>query len=768
MLVRILLICLLCTITVAPSFAQSKTGQAYLDSLLSELPRAKPDTNRVKLLMYISIAYYSYGNSNSNEGISYANQTLTLARRLTWRKGMAYAYTVLGNYYSNKSDYPQALAAHLSGLKISEEIKDKNLIAGITGNVGEIYSALANYPQALVYYKKALKGHQELGSKDAVINWLIAIGTVYNEQGEYAKALDYQLKSLKLNESIGFRGAHKELNFDNVGLAYLNLADYPKALTYLQNGLKLIKANRNKLPLEINYYNFSHLYLKIASDSNTTFLTTVLKSNKDNTLKKASAYIDSALVLAKERGNTIALYSIYQTRSDIQDALGEPKAALASFKQYITAKDSVINQQNSNNVAAATLQYEFDKRETALRYEQKLSATQLQKQTLLTKQQAQELSLKVQAAQLANKERDLQRLEYLQERAAKQDKEKQLALSQKEQALKASALELSQTEVKNQTQERTYLLAGFGLLTALLGFIVYGYFQKQKANTVLQQQKEEINTQRTKAENALTELRATQTQLIQKEKMASLGELTAGIAHEIQNPLNFVNNFSEVSAELVTELEEEQHKPDRDTELEAELLVDLKQNLQKITLHGSRASAIVKGMLEHSRSSTGEKRSTDLNALAEEYLKIAYHGLRAKDKEFNADLKTDFGTDFGLVEMAPQEIGRVLLNLYNNAFYAVREKQTIAPADYQPTVTVSTAQLNGHTEIRVSDNGTGIPDAVKAKIFQPFFTTKPTGEGTGLGLSLSYDIITKGHGGSLTVESQAGEGTAFVVKLPYS
>ena len=300
-------------------------------------------------------------------------------------------------------------------------------------------------------------------------------------------------------------------------------------------------------------------------------------------------------------------------------------------------------------------------------------------------------------------------------------------------------------------------MAGFGLLVALLGFIVYGYTQKQKANTVLQRQKEEIDQKSRQLEQSLAELRATQTQLIQKEKMASLGELTAGIAHEIQNPLNFVNNFSEVSAELVTELEEEQHKPHRDTDLEAELLGDLKQNLQKITHHGSRASAIVRGMLEHSRTSTGEKQPTNLAALADEYLKIAYHGLRAKDKDFNCELTTDFETNLSSVEVAPQEIGRVLLNLYNNAFYAVNEKQKTALGDYKPTVTVSTTRLNGHTEIRVSDNGTGIPDSVKAKIFQPFFTTKPTGEGTGLGLSLSYDIITKGHGGTLSVESQEGK-----------
>ncbi len=285
----------------------------------------------------------------------------------------------------------------------------------------------------------------------------------------------------------------------------------------------------------------------------------------------------------------------------------------------------------------------------------------------------------------------------------------------------------------------------------------------QEKRDLLASQNERLEQQ---VEQRTAELKASQQQLIQKEKMASLGELTAGIAHEIQNPLNFVNNFSEVSAELVDEIRDEELKADRDAQLIGELLGDLSTNLQKITHHGGRASAIVKGMLEHSSTGTGEKRPADLNALADEYLKIAYHGLRATNKHFNAELETDFGAAVGLVEVVPQEISRVLLNLYNNAFYAVQQKQQLAPVGYQPTVRVDTTQVNGQVQIRVSDNGTGIPDAIKAKIFQPFFTTKPTGEGTGLGLSLSYDIITKGHGGSLSVESQEKEGTAFVISLP--
>ncbi|MBO3269866.1 sensor histidine kinase [Hymenobacter defluvii] len=267
---------------------------------------------------------------------------------------------------------------------------------------------------------------------------------------------------------------------------------------------------------------------------------------------------------------------------------------------------------------------------------------------------------------------------------------------------------------------------------------------------------------------ALTELRITQNQLIQSEKMASLGELTAGIAHEIQNPLNFVTNFSDVSTELLTELEEEQQKPDRDPELEAEILTDLKQNLQKITHHGQRAASIVRAMLEHSRANNGERQPTDLNKLADEYLRLAYHGLRAKDKTFNATITTFFDPSLGHISAVSQDLGRVLLNLFTNAFYAVQKKQKDGNTPgYVPTVSVNTLhRSSGEVEIRVRDNGTGIPESVKDKIFQPFFTTKPTGEGTGLGLSLSYDIITKGHGGTLTVETEEGEGTEFIIRLP--
>jgi len=284
----------------------------------------------------------------------------------------------------------------------------------------------------------------------------------------------------------------------------------------------------------------------------------------------------------------------------------------------------------------------------------------------------------------------------------------------------------------------------------------------------------ELTRQKEELQKTVDELKATQNQLIQSEKMASLGELTAGIAHEIQNPLNFVNNFSEVSVELCQELEEEIDKtsiPEADKEYIKEILGDLSQNQQKITHHGKRADSIVKGMLQHSRTSSGTKEPTDVNALADEYMRLAYHGLRAKDKEFNATLTTDFDPNIGKVAVMPQDLGRVFLNLFTNAFYAVAEKKKLSkgnPAleNYKPEVKIVTKLFGGKLYIRVTDNGTGMPENVKAKIFQPFFTTKPTGQGTGLGLSMSYDIITKSHDGLLDVETVAGEGTEFKITLP--
>ncbi|HSH20638.1 MAG TPA: ATP-binding protein, partial [Draconibacterium sp.] len=327
--------------------------------------------------------------------------------------------------------------------------------------------------------------------------------------------------------------------------------------------------------------------------------------------------------------------------------------------------------------------------------------------------------------------------------------------------------EFEKENIRTKNKIRTNTLAGSLFTLIVIAFFLY------RNNRQKQKSKQNI-------EKAYDRLKSTQSQLIQSEKMASLGELTAGIAHEIQNPLNFVNNFSDVSEELVTELKEELNKGDLE---EAKVISgDVIQNLQKIKHHGQRASDIVKGMLQHSRTSNGQKEPTDINALADEYLRLAYHGLRAKDKSFNADFKIEVDENLPKINVIPQDIGRVLLNLINNAFYAVdkraKERDPLTPEGgikndqikFRPTVTVSTASLNppsGGRGVRivVRDNGPGIPAEIVDKIFQPFFTTKPTGQGTGLGLSLSYDIV-KAHGGEIKVESKVGEDTEFIIQIP--
>jgi two-component system NtrC family sensor kinase len=346
-----------------------------------------------------------------------------------------------------------------------------------------------------------------------------------------------------------------------------------------------------------------------------------------------------------------------------------------------------------------------------------------------------------------------------------------------------------------------YPLVGVGILSSLTEIITPGFYEKYDSwfqgailiafawifarwvsskkqqeelkiatlrNTELDRLVAERTAELTQQKNELQEtvklLQATQAQLIQQEKLASLGELTAGIAHEIQNPLNFVNNFSEVSMELIDEMEEELNKGDKDEAMA--IAGDIKQNLEKIIHHGRRADGIVKGMLQHSRASSDTKEATNINTLADEYFRLAYHGLRAKDKSFNAELVMNFAPDLPQITVVPQDVGRVLLNLFTNAFYATQQKQKTAGAGYRPTVTVGTALVGKNIRITVRDNGTGIPDNIKEKIMQPFFTTKPTGEGTGLGLSLSYDIVVKAHGGTIDLDSKQGEYTEFVITLP--
>jgi two-component system, NtrC family, sensor kinase len=322
----------------------------------------------------------------------------------------------------------------------------------------------------------------------------------------------------------------------------------------------------------------------------------------------------------------------------------------------------------------------------------------------------------------------------------------------------------------NSYEVIVFLFAGIIVIGLLFGFIIYfilSYRHKKRDYDILEKQKQEIDSQKALVEKTLEELKATQKQLIQSEKMASLGQLTAGIAHEIQNPLNFVNNFSEVTSELLNELSEDsiQKLPVGERDKAVLIIKDAIANLEKITHHGKRADSIVKGMLQHSRSSSGIKESIDINALVDEYLRLIFHGIRAKEKSFNATIKTEFDEKIGKINTIPQDLSRVIINLLNNAFYAVTEKKRQHEDGFEPIVFVGTKRLGDKVQIKVRDNGNGIPQKIMDKIFQPFFTTKPTGQGTGLGLSLSYDIVNS-LGGQLTVETEEGEYAEFTMLLP--
>ncbi len=322
---------------------------------------------------------------------------------------------------------------------------------------------------------------------------------------------------------------------------------------------------------------------------------------------------------------------------------------------------------------------------------------------------------------------------------------------------------LQESSLKKEKLLRYGLLLGL----AMVFFIAYTQWKhsviRQKANKQLEIQKIKTEAEKEKAESALDELKQTQAQLIQSEKMASLGQLTAGIAHEIQNPLNFITNFSALNYELI----EEMKKRIESGEYQDAMLIakDIAENEQKIIYHGKRTDSFVKGILQHSRSNSGKKESTDINKLAEEFLSLAYHGMRGMNKSFNARIITHFDQNLHSINVIPQDIGRVILNLITNAFYAVNEKKKIFPDQYEPTVTVSTKMDGKKNLIIIQDNGTGIPQNILDNIFEPFFTTKPNGEGTGLGLSLSYDIV-KAHGGELKIETKEGEGTSFIIVLP--
>ncbi|HRX96485.1 MAG TPA: tetratricopeptide repeat protein [Bacteroidales bacterium] len=778
---KLLLVAMLGLASASASFCQDN-GITKIDSLLNVLQTEVADSIKVNTLNELA---YTFRSNNPDTALYFADRSLTLATKSNYQTGAVSAYLFksialknIGNYeealtcntealaicdqllqlesvnendadknkilklksgvysntgniYQNKGEFQEALINDFIALEINQELGDKLGTASLYNNIGNIYAGLGNYPAALQNLLAALKIKEEIGSKRSIANSYNNIGIIYWNQGDYAEALKFHAVALTIREEIGDKYGIAS-SYNNTSLVYESQRNYDLALQYNYKSLKISEEINDQEGIATSYNNIGNIYmhqgkyaealkhhfiaLKIEeeigdkdglSDSNISIGKIYMKQGKND---EASIHLNKGLSIAREIGSLEYIRDAYSNLSQLDSLDGNYKKALEHYKLYVNYKDSLFNEENTRKIVQSKMQYEFDKKETLAK--------------------------------------------------AEQDKK--------------------DAEAKRARFQQYLIIAVLIFILLTVGGIATTQFrlnkQKKKANVLLRQQKQKL-------ESTLSELKSTQAQLIQSEKMASLGELTAGIAHEIQNPLNFVNNFSEVNRELLAELKEEIEKGNLE-EIKA-IAGDLEQNEEKISHHGKRADGIVKSMLQHSRSSSGQKELTNLNTLADEYLRLAYHGLRAKDKSFNADFKLEADPDLPKINVVPQDIGRVLLNLINNAFFAVTGKAKMNPENYKPQVIVKTeysplegglrgvssptlsAQTRG-VLIRVRDNGPGIPPEIKDKIFQPFFTTKPTGEGTGLGLSLSYDIITKGHGGEIKIISNENEGAEFIIFLPIS
>ncbi len=591
-----------------------------------------------------------------------------------------------------------------------------------------------NTDSAAVYARRALALARRIRYRRGEGEALNRLGAALRESN-LACALEVFQQSLRVAETTHDQALVAQ-NLRSIGIIYVYLRDQHQGLAYYFRALKIGEKLHDEPRVVIELSNIGLAY------------------DLFNRLDSARLFQERAFALA-HRLHTPTNYILYGL-GNVARKQGHSAQARAFYRQSVAESKTVHHLRSLNfaYVGLATLYQQMGRADSSIYYARLgcqaarangflrgvLNASTLLTQNFKRRGLA-DSALKYQSLMLVMKDT-----------LFGQEKVMRLQSLHYREQERAQAAAASQAALRSRY--RTYaLLAGVVGLLALALLQGRHVRQQRRAKEALEQ--------------SLAELKAAQDQLVQAEKMAFLGELTAGIAHELQNPLNFVKNFAEVSTDLLDDISEERGSAARDAALEQEILAGLKQNLQKISQHGQRASSIIRGMLEHSRTGTGPRVPSNLNALIDESLGLAYQGLQAKEKDFVAQLATTYAPALPLVPVVPQDLGRVLINLFTNAFYAVRQRQRQHPdAAYQPAVAVSTRAVPGGVEIRIRDNGTGMPGHVRARIFQPFFTTKPVGEGTGLGLSLAHDIVTTGHGGTLTVSSEEGTGTEFIVGLP--
>lgn len=723
---------------------ENDSSEIYASEALKLTPNATDNKQlkiRAKAIENLGLVY-SYHNTKV------AIDTLQVALKL-WKgtkdkQGVAIAYLALGQAYSIKGDKIPSLDAYHESLKLFEELNNKTYMAETWYMISLEKRYMGNYGEALENTVKSLEIAREINDTLLITNALLGNSFNYLYSKKFPEALREQEKALALfrltKDSAGIARAHNDM-----GVTQMYADNLEDALTNHRIALNIRKR------LKDNH----------GTGSSYNYVATVLK--RQGKLKEALTNAEECIIYSIKAGDLRFIADAYFETGNIHIKLEDYDSALASFNAAL----NVVKNNNVKSLHAEALMNigktqrlmgnalkSLESLEMAIQtvksndfrmrreiYEQ-LAATHISKNDF---ENAYDVQLKYQ--QMNDSVIFTERADKIATLTQKLIFENQSALQK---ASQEKQLAIQESQITKQKFIRNLSIACLLIVLMVAVALFMRFREKKQLNLAL--------------EKSLHDLKATQKQLVHSEKMASLGELTAGIAHEIQNPLNFVNNFSEVSAELIDDMYEEIENKNYD---EAELIAnDLKDNLKKITHHGKRADSIVKGMLHHSRSGSGTKEPTDINKLADEYLRLAYHGLRAKDKTFNSDFKSDYDERIGKIFITPQEIGRVILNLFTNAFYAVNEKQQLEDnEDYKPTVSVKTLQVNGKIIIEVQDNGNGIPEAVLNNIFKPFFTTKPSGKGTGLGLSMSHDIV-KAHGGDLWVESEEGQGSKFSIEIP--
>ncbi len=653
-------------------------------------------------------------------------------------------YSSMAMVYDFQAQNEVALEYHTMSIALYREAGNMEGQAMALTNMGITYRNMGNYGEAMEVLLESLDLYRNLNDSINVVETLLAMGFVYMYVDRWDGALDAQEQALEIyrnrNDSLGIARIYNDM-----GALNMSAGNYQEALELHQAALK-IRLNSNEF-----YYTFASYY----------YIATIYERFEQ--FDEALDHYESALQYAERTGSKISIIDAYNGIGDIHFKTGNYKQALEQYKmaemlsreikdgtgraQAFMKIAKIYDIQNNPAKALANLKLAEDavpNSSTIFLEEIYFGIAKAYEQLGDYKNAFINMELYGQVKDSVTKAENLEKVTALTNRLEFENRQ---ALQRESQE---KMIQVKQAEINRQKILRNFILFGMFAILVLAVIFYIRFVEKNKLNK--------------KLNRALNDLQSTQVQLIHAEKMASLGELSAGIAHEIQNPLNFVNNFSEVSTDLIRELTEELNTGNTE-EIKA-IAGDLLLNLEKINHHGNRASNIVKSMLEHSRTGSGKKQNTDLNVLADEYLRLAYHGLRAKDKAFNAAFNLVPDPNLPQINVLPQDIGRVLLNLFNNAFFSVNEKSKENIEGYKPEVVVSTSTTDQKVEILIKDNGTGISEDIKDKVFQPFFTTKPTGEGTGLGLSLSYDIITKGHGGELRLKTEEGTGTAITIILP--